>query len=60
MIRTPVDLVLGQDPAPKIQVPAGSKVSIVLSLGPPPQPVMVPDLAGKDLAVAQSGWLRQG
>ena len=51
---TPVDLVLGQDPAPKIQVPAGSKVSIVLSLGPPPQPVMVPDLAGKDLAVAQS------
>lgn len=51
---TPVGLVLGQEPAPRTQVPAGTKVALVLSLGPPPQPVVVPDLAGKDLAVAQS------
>lgn len=57
---TPVGLVLGQEPAPRTQVPAGTKVALVLSLGPPPQPVVVPDLAGKDLAVAQSELTASG
>jgi beta-lactam-binding protein with PASTA domain/tRNA A-37 threonylcarbamoyl transferase component Bud32 len=51
---TPAELVLGQEPAAQAQVPAGTQVSLVLSLGPPPQPVEVPDLAGKDLVAAQN------
>ncbi len=50
---TPVGLVLGQEPAPRTQVPAGAGVTLVLSLGPPPQPVVIPDWAGEDVNLVQ-------
>lgn len=50
---TPTGLVLGQEPAPRAQLPVGGRVALVLSLGPPPQAVVVPELAGDDIATAQ-------
>lgn len=50
---TPAGLVLNQEPAPWTQLPSGGSVSLILSLGPPPQPVPVPDLTGKDVTMAE-------
>lgn len=50
---TPAGLVVAQDPAPKTPVMVGSRVSLVLSLGPPPVSHLMPNLAGQDLFQAE-------
>ncbi|NLG85801.1 MAG: protein kinase [Firmicutes bacterium] len=57
---TPPGLVLSQEPAPRSQLPVGSQVGIVLSLGPPPQPVLVPELAGQDIDSAKNQLVALG
>ncbi|MDK2784212.1 MAG: eukaryotic-like serine/threonine-protein kinase [Bacillota bacterium] len=50
---TPAGLVVAQDPAPRTPVEVGSRVSLVLSLGPPPLSRLLPNLAGQDLSQAE-------
>jgi serine/threonine-protein kinase len=61
---TPAGLVVSQEPAPKAQVGLGSRVSIVVSLGPPPMNRILPDFEGQDLdkviKALQSLHLKEG
>ena len=48
------NLVMSQSPAAQSSVPPGSAVNFVLSLGPAPQPVTVPNIVGLSQTAAQS------
>jgi beta-lactam-binding protein with PASTA domain/tRNA A-37 threonylcarbamoyl transferase component Bud32 len=51
---TPAGLVLAQDPPPQNKLSVGAKVNLVVSLGPPPLPRILPDFSGRDLAAVQA------
>lgn len=56
----PVGRVMDQNPAPQTQVPPGSIVAIIMSLGPEFPPVAVPDLSGMTVEAAETALTGAG